>query len=186
MSEFSIAYISTAKVEGGYVNDPNDKGGETYKGISRKMNPDWKGWILIDEFKKTHTLKRNDIIDSNTLDLLVTSFYKHKYWDINNLSLIDEQLIANELYDTGVNMGTGVAAKFLQEALNYLNNNQKSFNDIAEDGKIGMQTITLVNAYPRQAEILKVLNGLQFGRYINICQKDPSQEANFRGWLSRC
>ena len=37
--------------EGGYVDDRDDRGGETYRGISRNNFPDWKGWKKIDGFK---------------------------------------------------------------------------------------------------------------------------------------
>ena len=47
MADFRLAYKKIEAAEGGYVNDPDDKGGETYKGISRKANPDWNGWINI-------------------------------------------------------------------------------------------------------------------------------------------
>lgn len=46
---FLKSYDILIKHEGGYVNDPDDKGGETYKGIARKFNPDWKGWKIIDK-----------------------------------------------------------------------------------------------------------------------------------------
>ncbi len=39
--------------EGGYANHPADKGGETYRGISRKANPNWEGWKYIDDVKRT-------------------------------------------------------------------------------------------------------------------------------------
>lgn len=34
--------------EGGYVNDPDDQGGETYCGIARKHHPGWPGWQTVD------------------------------------------------------------------------------------------------------------------------------------------
>ena len=52
MAIFNLAYKKLEVAEGGYVNDPDDKGGETYKGISRKANPNWAGWISIDQIKK--------------------------------------------------------------------------------------------------------------------------------------
>ncbi|RYD50653.1 MAG: hypothetical protein EOP52_13405, partial [Sphingobacteriales bacterium] len=35
MADFLTAYKRTAVAEGGYANDPDDLGGETYKGIAR-------------------------------------------------------------------------------------------------------------------------------------------------------
>jgi len=52
MADFNQALQMVLQNEGGYVNDPNDPGGETYKGIARKMNSNWIGWQLIDLQKK--------------------------------------------------------------------------------------------------------------------------------------
>ena len=35
----------TLKNEGGYVNHASDKGGETDKGIARKVWSQWTGWL---------------------------------------------------------------------------------------------------------------------------------------------
>ena len=39
MADFNDAFDETMGHEGGYVNDSNDAGGETYRGISRRFNP---------------------------------------------------------------------------------------------------------------------------------------------------
>jgi lysozyme family protein len=49
---FRISYDLTNQIEGGYVNDPDDKGGETYRGIARKKHPSWRGWYKVDDVKK--------------------------------------------------------------------------------------------------------------------------------------
>ena len=52
MPIFKYAYDLTNKAEGSYANDPDDKGGETYGGISRKNHPIWRGWFRVDEVKR--------------------------------------------------------------------------------------------------------------------------------------
>ena len=52
MADFNKAYKATMGHEGGYVDDPADKGGETYKGIARRYNPGWGGWKQIDPLFK--------------------------------------------------------------------------------------------------------------------------------------
>ena len=52
MATFEDAYKKVVKVEGSYVCDSDDSGGETYKGISRRYNPKWEGWPIIDNYKK--------------------------------------------------------------------------------------------------------------------------------------
>ncbi len=48
MANFTQAYNLTSAHEGGYVNDAIDRGGETYRGISRVYHSSWKGWSNID------------------------------------------------------------------------------------------------------------------------------------------
>jgi len=50
---FSQIIPTTLKHEGGYANHPADKGGETYRGITRKNNDEWQGWKVINEVKRT-------------------------------------------------------------------------------------------------------------------------------------
>ncbi len=49
---FAEALKHTLEFEGGYANDPADRGGETFRGISRKNWPRWSGWDLIDQVKR--------------------------------------------------------------------------------------------------------------------------------------
>jgi lysozyme family protein len=44
MAEFNPALEKVLSHEGGYVVDPNDPGGETYKGVARKIHSKWDGW----------------------------------------------------------------------------------------------------------------------------------------------
>ena len=78
-----------------------------------------------------------------------------------------------------------VAAKFLQISLNLFNRDERDFKNLIVDGFIGKNTLKVVNSLPYQAAIIKALNGLQFMRYIDICESDESQEVFFRGWLKR-
>ena len=48
MASFGEAFEHTMGMEGGYANDPQDVGGETFMGVSRVYNPGWYGWTIID------------------------------------------------------------------------------------------------------------------------------------------
>lgn len=52
MANFDEEFKKVIIVEGGYVDDPDDIGGETYLGISRRYNPNSKMWNIIDDIKK--------------------------------------------------------------------------------------------------------------------------------------
>ncbi|MCT4637290.1 MAG: hypothetical protein N4A72_06245 [Bacteroidales bacterium] len=180
MANFEIAYSETSMIEGGYVNDPEDNGKETYRGVSRKYHPNWKGWAIVDSYKP---LKRGVFINDSALDTLVFEFYRTEFWDKLKCGQINSQDIADELYDTAVNMGVKPAVKILQEAINLL-----IPGDIKVDGIIGVQTLRTVKFIEKsigKMALLKTMNGLQFMKYVQICEQTPSQEKFFRGWLKR-
>lgn len=118
MANFDIEFDKLILAEGGYINDPDDAGGETYLGISRKNNPRWVGWEVIDEEKKnglkniTARLKK-DVALTNSAKLL----YKQKYWDVLELDDIPSQCIAHQLFDTCVNCGKTTAIRIAQQVL---------------------------------------------------------------------
>lgn len=185
MANFEKAFAITLGHEGGYSNDPLDVGGETYKGVARKANPTWAGWGILDNFKKDKKNFPKNLDDDSALQFHVKKLYKTSYWDVNKLDSVNDQNIANEAFDTGVNMGTVVAAKYIQEALNLLNRNQKSYPDIKVDGIIGNITLGILNSHPNLKAVFKTMNGLQFMKYVEICKNNPSQERFFYGWLNR-
>lgn len=180
MADFEKAYDLTMGHEGGYANNPNDRGGETYKGIARKHFPKWSGWVTIDAYKNKAALGGDA-----TLQKQVRAFYKEYFWNALYLDYVNDQRIATELFDTGVNMGTGQAALWLQTVLNVSNRGGKDYADVVKDGKIGHKTVTILNAHPRPDEVLKALNCLQGAKYIAICEANPSQEEFYRGWMKR-
>lgn len=191
MSNFEAAFNYTNKHEGLYSNHPNDRGGETYRGISREFHPNWFGWNLIDEHKNEldnhDTTKLNDRLKNDyNLNLAVKNFYRENYylsyWDDLPVELVIE------LYDNAVNMGIKESVEFLQESLNLLNRNEVTYENLLVDGKYGKITHTAVKYYLRNDQIellLKYINVLQGNHYINIMRKDETQEIFARGWFNR-
>ena len=179
---FIKAYNNLIGAEGGYVNRKNDKGGETYKGISRKFNPQWQGWGIIDSLKEYDNFK--DLINnSKDLEKLAQEFYYQNYWTkFGGDSL--PYLIAEELLEQSVVLGTWkTAGKNLQTALNLLNLNGKVFPDLKIDGIVGPKTIESVGKVTAR-RLLTVLNGLEFCRFKESMGKRPINEV-FRGWFDR-
>lgn len=118
MAKFIDAYKKVLNNEGIYSNDPDDAGGETYKGISRKANPNWDGWISIDAIKKAHPTTFKGILKKTPeLEKKVQDLYKDKYWDCFELDDVPSQLIAEQMFDTAVNQGQTAAIKFAQRVL---------------------------------------------------------------------
>lgn len=119
MAKFDEEFDKVILAEGGYVNDPDDAGGETYLGISRKNNPKWVGWEVIDDIKKKYGTKnitsrlKKDVALTNSAKLL----YKQNYWDVLELDDIPSQGIAHQLFDTCVNCGKTTAICIAQQVL---------------------------------------------------------------------
>lgn len=133
MANFIKAYKRTGNFEGKYSNDPADAGGETWKGIARKANPNWKGWDIVDDYRNKPNFPKS-LNGVELLESLVKSLYKIKYWDEIRGDYILLQPVADSLYDSAVNMGPGPAIKLAQRALK-----------IKETGKMDDATLNKLN-----------------------------------------
>lgn len=174
MADFEKAFYVVMGNEGGYSNNPNDTGGETFAGISRKNFPNWEGWNQTGEQRA----------------ISVRSFYKKEFWDKLYLDSCASQKMATELFDTGVNQGKTTAAIFFQRVLNVINTDsrgKKLYDNLIVDGIIGRQTMYAYNSLDdyHKDMCFKLFNCLQGARYILICENNPSQEIFMMGWSSR-
>ena len=180
MASFSKAYDITMQNEGGYCNDPHDRGGETWRGIARNFWGKWAGWQIVDHVKSTHPAGLNQALGANTeLASLVLEFYKKNFWDCLSLDDLKCQQTGNQLFDIAVNMGTGTAAKFLQSAINAL-----IANSFPADGIIGAKTIEAANNVKMQP-LYDGISSLRRQRYEQIIAKNPSQAIFKNSWFSR-
>jgi len=158
---FDRAFKAALGYEGGYVNDPKDPGGETKFGISKRAYPH---------------------LDIAALTLAeAKQIYYRDYWKTLNLQKVSSAVIADEIFDTAVNMGRRTAAKIAQESINFLG------GDLAVDGSIGPSTIAALNSWAIKDEraLFVTLNGFQFMRYAQIVKKTASQLRFARGWTKR-
>lgn len=174
MASFEQAYNLTMGAEGGYANNPNDRGGETYKGVSRKNHPNWTGWKTIDEVKATNPASLNAAVAQQAgLQAAIHNFYQLNYWDPNRTGEIDDQQLANQVFDTAVNSGTGTAAKFLQQVAG-----------VKVDMQIGPITLAAVNGADAKSIYTKFVDARrQF--YERIIAANPSQKQFEKSWFSR-
>jgi lysozyme family protein len=163
------------KVEGGYVNDSSDSGGETNHGITIKVARDYGFMGNMRELS----------IDTAYL------IYEKNFW--NKLLLDDivgmSELIAEEVADTGVNMGINRASTFLQRSLTVLNNKGTLFNDLTPDGHIGGKTLNALASYLNhrgkggEKVLHKMLNCLQGAFYIELAERREKDEKYILGWF---
>jgi lysozyme family protein len=162
--------------EGGYVDHPDDRGGATNYGITVAVARE-AGW---------HGSMRDLPRD------LALAIYRRRYWTQPGFEQVAAVMpdVAAELFDTGVNMGPGVAAGFLQRSLNALNRRGADWPDLIVDRQIGPATIDALRRFARlrgaaaQTVLLKALNALQGARYIELAEGRQANESSVFGWLS--
>jgi lysozyme family protein len=155
--------------EGGFVDDPEDNGGATNKGITMNTwNENAKPLLNVEP-----TL---DNLKNITTDQAAT-IYKAKYWDAFNLDKLCDGDLKYLLFDFCVNAGHH-AVKVLQKTLNQLGAH------VTVNGQMNNQTIDAINA----ANNLKLYNNLKQNRldyYQNIVDNDASQQKFLKGWQDR-
>lgn len=106
MAKFIAAFNLTAQLENGWTVD---NGGETYAGIAFK---NWKEdpiAMQIYKIVKPLNLKKEEVVKNNpTLNTLIAAFFKKNYWDKIKGDLIQNQLLANLVYDFYVNSNSAI------------------------------------------------------------------------------
>jgi len=186
---FDRAFDEVMGYEGGYSNHPDDRGGETYRGIARNRHPDWSGWQRVDKYR-WHDEFPDILNEDEGLQELVREFYRKEFWNRISGDEVSEisHDVARELFDVAVNMGTYRAGTFLQRALNLLNKHERLYPDLRVDGDIGPRTLSALRTLVKdkgEYTLLKMLNVMQGCQYIYLAETDQSQETNIWGWFRR-
>lgn len=155
-----------------FVNDPDDPGGATKYGVTEAVARafGWRGRMdhLTEEF--------------------AISVAKERYWDAMRLDQIAAHCVplAAEMFEAGYHMGVYWPSVWLQQWLNELNNHERWYHDIEEDGRIGPITIGTLDQYLAKrgdlgAKVLvSALNADQAVRY-----KLLSREKYTFGWMAK-
>jgi lysozyme family protein len=160
--------------EGCYSNNPSDRGGETIWGITA---------AVARAFGYVGAMAAMPRAVAETI-------YTQRFWvqsGLDKVAALSER-IAEELLDTGVNMGSATAGKFLQRALNVLDQQGKLYPPLGLDGGIGAMTLQALKLFlaargsDGEKVLLRMLNAQQSIRYIELAEGSPSQEAFEFGW----
>ena len=91
--------------EGGYVNNPKDKGGETNKGITHGT---------YDVYRRSKGLKPQSV--KNITDDEVRDIYYNNYYKASGADQLENPQLGLYVFDTAVNMGVGVAKDLLRQS----------------------------------------------------------------------
>lgn len=184
MTDFNEAYDLTGISERGYSFNVDDVGGETYNGISRKYNPNWEGWVAIDNAKDRDGNVRLTTQIQDALCIAEKKFYYDLYWLPVKAPLLGDQDLANMMFDIAVNGGVKRAGMYLQRVLNVCNRDERDYKDLVVDGKIGTKTIDALEAYlSRRSKyaLLVFLCNLMVTHWFNRAETNVSQETFING-----
>jgi lysozyme family protein len=176
MSIDSIIDATVGK-EGAYSNHPSDRGGPTKWGITERVarKNGFKGDMRDLPRAEAVRIYRNEY------------FITPGFAEVAKISLA----VAEELFDTGVNMGPDVPARWFQEWLNAFNQQGRDYPDIREDADIGPGTLNAFEAFrakrgPAAADrvMLKALDSDQGARYKLLTRTRAANEDFAFGWMA--
>ena len=154
---FEPALVAVLQHEGGYVNDPQDPGGATNRGVTQTVYDDYRRGKGLAP-RSVRQIEQSEIGD----------IYRKLYWD----KVRGDDLpsgVDYAVFDFAVNSGPARAARFLQRAVG-----------VTEDGKIGPITIAAAKA----KEPTRVITALCCARQ-QFLEGLPHFARFGRGWTRR-
>ncbi len=169
--EYSDDYLEAVyrllKLEGGFVNDADDRGGKTKYGISMRF--------IQANYDAIVDLKIAPEVIGLTLKNAVDIYY-YLFWEKLRLGEIKNKFVRYYTFDMSVNMGRKTAARILQVAA------KRCGANIKVDGVIGGNTLRAVNSV-RGIELELIHQRVI--RYAGISKKINNIKF-IRGWMERC
>lgn len=172
MAHFESAFAKTLFHEGGYVNDPDDLGGETFKGIARNMHPTWTGWTIIDHCKELPNFP--DIMEElPEMNSEVEKFYYTHFWQKIKGDAIQNQSVAESVFDFCVNSGVKTGVSIAQKVL-----------EVNSDGIVGPVTLKNINNYNPEL-FLASFTLAKIARYVHLVKIRSENRKFFFGWIRR-
>lgn len=185
MAKIDVLLPFILKHEGGFVNDPTDKGGATNKGVTLQTwkscgyDKDGDGDIDVADLKIITAIDVRDKV------------LKPMYWDRWRADLIHDQRIANFVVDWCYNSGSW-GVKIPQRVLG-----------VEIDGEVGVQTLIALNRGIHPDELLdklvkarvEFINGIVNKSVAEYKKENPkateadllkhTQKRFQKGWLNR-
>jgi lysozyme family protein len=171
MANFKQALSHTLKHEGGgrYTNAYNDRGGPTRWGITIKTLTSWRASKQPVTPRDVETLTRQE----------AESIYFARYWCPMRCAEVDDQRVANKMFDMSVNFGVRRASHIVQVAIRDAHG-----LPVPIDGVVGPATIGAVNSCLVEP-LLDAMCHHQTDAYRSIVERDPTQSRFIVGWLRR-
>jgi lysozyme family protein len=168
VAQFDIALAITLPLEGGYVFNPNDPGGETNLGITMAV------------FQRTaHDLLGLDPTSDNLKALTPAQagiIYRANYWNMVHGDDLALQELANLLFDFYVNAGTHATSR-LQTVVNTMGAQPA----LVVDGSIGAGSMAAIAALPQN----NLYNNFKQSRIAYYTALGVQYPMFLKGWLNR-
>jgi lysozyme family protein len=165
MADYKHIVPFVLKSEGGYVNDPNDAGGETNKGVTYTV---WKS-VFGDTHDRFMAMSDEDW----------GQIFKKNYWDLVCGDQINSQRIADLLADWAYNAGRRTPSIDVQDILNH------SFaQHLTEDGQLGSSSIAAINAVDENTLFNDIVQK-RLWFYDQCVASHPSNAKYIVGWRNR-
>ena len=167
------------QAEGGYANNPADKGGATNLGITQGTYNSWR---------KSNKLPSKDV--KSITEGEATAIYKKNYWDASGAGKLAKTnpALAQVHFDTAVNMGVGRASQLLkmsgQDPNKYLAIRQQKYNEFAQNPS---QKQFLEGWTNRNENLKKSIAGLQpqgKAPKSTVAQGNPQAQGQVMGSLN--
>ncbi len=183
MTFFKVADKISMNFEGGYVNDPDDPGLQTFSGISRRYHPEVDIWPIIDEV----ILKGEPVVMTAELEHIIKTWYKRYHWDFFGLDTLGSQRISNEIYDSGINLGRRTVGKFVQSCVNTHMSKGRILLIDGYTGPVTQAALAEVVAMgsARVDTLYKQLNSEQGHHYTEAANKNERVKKFIVGWFRR-
>ncbi|WP_265556602.1 glycoside hydrolase family 108 protein [Serratia grimesii] len=163
---FNHAITFVLGKEGGYVNDPTDKGGETKYGISDRRDGIADGMTDVDGDNKPDT-RIKDLTLEQASQIYFRDYWYPSYckdWP-DGISLL--------VFDSAVQHGAKKAISLLQDAVG-----------VTADGIVGPKTtVAVISADPEWLLTRYLLRRARY--YADIIKANPSQAKYLNGWFNR-
>lgn len=156
------------KREGGFVNDPRDRGGPTKYGITKNTLAAWLGRpVTVDEVRT---------LDEDT----AREIYERNYYIAPRIDTLPDD-VQPVVFDCAVNHGARRAVGFVQKVIN-----EAGFGPVDVDGIIGPGTRA---AAAKAAEMgpffCNAIVEERLAFYESLVDSDPSQIRFLNGWRAR-
>lgn len=177
LEKFRRSIDFTLRFEGGYVNHPNDPGGETNRGITKGTLQRAYSCKLVNHCS-VRDITRED----------AENIYQALYWNPCCADKIPEPLCTFH-FDAAVNHGVGGAGRLLQKTLNNYAKKALIPFELKVDGAVGDKTLEALDVCIKKANNLPLICEIYLNErekfFRNIVNRRPQSKVFLNGWLNR-